>query len=193
MGKSRNTNNHILNKLTSSAIEWITHIVDFIEEDMSTEEIDYVNKHMENIHNFSANGIYRSENSNRTFNKQNLQEGSIFSFDNGEFKAFTKDDTTVGKFSSDTLSLRGESTIFHITKGKAFDVSKLNVNDVLEEQEVWVSSQQSFKVNKISTTTLEEMNYNKNNLLPTKLWNRIKDKKINMVEISEVNNNKSIQ
>lgn len=197
MGKTRKTNNttqrtqqeqsgDVVNQVRNHATEWITHIVDFIDENMTDDEITYINNHMDDIQSFAPNGLYRSENSNRTFNPRNLKEGDTFSFDNGEFKAFSKEEDTVERFSSDTLALGGPSTIFHLTKGKGFDVSKLGINDVMDEQETWISSNQQFRVDNISTTTLNDLNYNSGKALPKNLWDKIKDKEINIVEISEV-------
>jgi hypothetical protein len=72
----------VIANLTDNAIEWMTHVTDFIDENMTDEEIEYVNNHMESLDSISPDGIYRMENSSRTFSSQNITKGAEFSVSN---------------------------------------------------------------------------------------------------------------
>jgi hypothetical protein len=153
---------------------------------MTDEEIEYVNNHMESLDSISPDGIYRMENSSRTFSSQNITKGAEFSFDNDSFKAFSKNKDVVESMSLGTV-LMGEPVIYHLSKGNAFDVYKqLKINDYQKEEEVWVSEKQRFRVNEVSETTPERLGLDKKQSIPKKTWDKIKSKKIILVEMTEV-------
>ncbi|HIJ14807.1 MAG TPA: hypothetical protein HA277_00180 [Methanosphaera sp.] len=176
----------VIANLTDNAIEWMTHVTDFIDENMTDEEIEYVNNHMESLDSISPDGIYRMENSSRTFSSQNITKGAEFSFDNDSFKAFSKNKDVVESMSLGTVFM-GEPVIYHLSKGNAFDVYKqLKINDYQKEEEVWVSEKQRFRVNEVSETTPERLGLDKKQSIPKKTWDKIKSKKIILVEMTEV-------
>ena len=61
-----------------------------------------------------------------------------------------------------------------------------NENDYQKEEEVWVSEKQRFRVNEVSETTPERLGLDKKQSIPKKTWDKIKSKKIILVEMTEV-------
>lgn len=191
MGKNR-TNQHTFSQETIQQLEthknlWIMGAYDWIDQEMSQEEIDYVKANMENITQITSGtgGIYRAESTTRTFNKEKLKEGKEFQFtEGGTFKAFSKEQDTAEKHSLESLLMRDDVTLFNIKKGRAYDVTK--DMDTHEEQEVWVDNEQNYRVTKITETTPQELEYNKKFTIPTRTWDKIKNKKVRLVEVEEI-------
>ncbi len=190
MGKSRRSKSVSLETLQNLETHkglWIIGAYDFIDQEMSDDEIDYVKENMENISSIISgnDGIFRAESTTRTFNTQQLTEGKEFKFeDGGNFKAFSKEQEVAENHSLGSVLTRKDVTLFNIKKGKAYDATKdLDTHD---EQEVWISNSQTYKVTKITETTPQELGYNKKFKIPSKTWERIKNNTVRLVEVEEV-------
>ena len=187
MGKSRRRSGMGENKSTAETLSklgvhvggWITGFYDFIEQEMDDDEIKYIHNHMEDISKISPSGIWRAESTGRTFTSENLTEGKVFSFDG--LKAFSKEENIAKQHSLESLSMRGDVTIFKVNKGKAFDVTR--ELDTHDEQEVWIG-EGPWKVDKITVTDAGTLNYGELNI-PSKTLEKLNKGQIRVVEISD--------